>query len=174
MNSAVLVIDVQSALFDGSPRPYEADEVVQRINTITSQARTSGIPVIFIQYEQAGFLEYESENWQLQSGLTVSDFDLKVRKTTIDPFLSSNLEERLTSIGAKNLIICGYASEFCIDTTTRRASGLGYNVQLVADAHTTHDKKHLSAKQIREHHNVTLSMGSTVTAVQFADIKLGG
>ena len=174
MTPAVLVIDVQSGLFDASPRPYEADEIVRRINSITRRARDAGVPVIFIQHEAPGFLDYGSEHWELQSGLEVSDSDYKVRKTTSDSFLRTNLEETLTSIGINNLIICGYASEFCVDTTTRRASALGYTVQLVSDAHTTRDKEHLSAKQIREHHNITLSMSPTIIAVPSEEVNLVG
>ncbi len=95
------------------------------------------------------------------------------RYYTGDSFLRTDLEEKLRSLDITNLVICGYASEFCIDNTTRRATGLGYTVQLVSDAHTTHEKKHLSAKKIREHHNLTLSMGPTITAVQSEDIRIG-
>ncbi len=176
MKSAILVIDVQCGLFDVNPRPFKADEVIERINNINNRARKSGIPVIFIQHEQeSGLLEYGSESWKLQSGLKVNDFDFKVRKTTPDSFLRTNLEEILTSCEVENLIICGYASEFCIDTTTRRAAALWYSVQLVSDAHTTHDKEHASAKMIREHHNATLpditSFGPEIKTVQSADIN---
>lgn len=122
-------------------------------------------------------LEYRSEGWKLQSGLTINDIDFNVRKKTPDSFLRTNLEEILNLNSAKKLIICGYASEFCVDTTTRRAAALGYTVQLVADAHTTHDKKHASAQQIRDHHNETLqnitSFGPKITTVRSTDINLG-
>ncbi|HFC9432903.1 TPA: cysteine hydrolase, partial [Vibrio cholerae] len=39
MKSAVLVIDVQSILFDPPPQPFERNEVLTRINTITDWAR---------------------------------------------------------------------------------------------------------------------------------------
>lgn len=174
MKSAVVVIDVQKGLFDGNPRPYEADEVVRRINDVTSQARTAGVPVIFVQSEHPGFLEFGTSRWQLQPGLTVKDGDIKIRKTMANAFLKTNLEETLKSIGANNLIICGYSTEFCVDSTLRYASALGYNIQLVMDAHTTHDKEHLSAKQIREHHNITLSKSPTVSAVPSSDINFEG
>ncbi|RDH44947.1 cysteine hydrolase family protein [Zooshikella ganghwensis] len=177
MKSAVLVIDVQCILFDKEPRPYEADEVIQRINAITHQARCSNVPVIFIQHEQAHtLLEYSSETWKLQSNLRVEGDDYKVRKTTPDSFLRTDLADLLSALSVDNLIICGYASEFCIDTTVRRAAALGYNVQLVADAHTTHDKKHAAAKYIREHHNATLSgissFDTKISAVASEAVKL--
>jgi nicotinamidase-related amidase len=175
MKSAVLVIDVQRGLFDEIPRPFEAGKVIQKINLVTGKARISGTPVIFIQHEQAkGLLEYGAETWKLQAGLKIDDNDFTVRKKTPDSFLRTNLEEILSSNGSKNLIICGYASEFCVDTTTRRSAALGYSVQLVSDAHTTHDKKHASAQQIRDHHNETLqnitSFGPKITTVLAADI----
>ena len=169
-----MVTDVQTKLFDTSPRPFEADEVVKRINHVTTLARTAGIPIFLIQHEVPGYLDHESEGWQLQKNLVVKDSDIRVRKTTGDSFLRTNLEEKLKSLNITNLVICGYASEFCVDNTTRRATGLGYTVQLVSDAHTTHDKKHLSAMKIREHHNLTLSMGPTITAVQSEDIRIEG
>lgn len=174
MKSAVLVTDVQTKVFDTNPRPFEADEVVKRINHVTTLARAAGVPVFFIQHEAPGYLDHGSEGWKLQKDLIVEDRDIRVRKTTGDSFLRTDLEEKLKSLNITNLIICGYASEFCIDNTTRRATGLGYTVQLVSDAHTTHEKKHLSAKKIREHHNLTLSMGPTITAVQSEDIRIEG
>lgn len=164
--SAVLVIDMQAKIFDPDPKPFEADDVIKNINNITSLARKSAIPVFFIQHEVPGYLDFQSDGWQLQKDLIVDDSDLRIRKAAGDAFLNSELEQHLKSLGITNLVICGYASEFCIDSTTRRAVGLGYKVELVTDAHTTHDKAHLSAEQIRQHHNVTLSMGQTVTAVE--------
>lgn len=172
MKSAVLVTDVQTKVFDADPRPFEADEVVKRINYVTMLARAACAPVFLIQHEVPGYLDHGSEGWQLQKNLIVKDSDIRVRKTTGDSFIQTDLEEKLKSLDITNLVICGYASEFCIDNTTRRATGLGYTVQLVSDAHTTHEKKHLSAKKIREHHNLTLSMGLTITAIQSEDINI--
>lgn len=176
MKSALLIIDVQHGLVDELPRPDAIGEVIEKINHLTGRARTNGIPVIFIQHElSTGQLLYGSESWQLQADLTVHGTDQKVRKTTPDSFLGTNLGEILASTSTTNLIICGYASEFCVDTTTRRAAALGFTVQLVADAHTTHDKTHATAEQIRTHHNTTLanikSFGPTITAVRAVEVE---
>lgn len=169
MKSAVIVVDVQAGLFDTLPRPYEADEVVQRINHVTAKARAMGIPIIFIQTEHPIFLEYNSERWQLQSDLIVHKDDVFLRKSMANAFLETQLETILKSMGVDDLIICGYSTEFCIDSTLRYASALGYTIELIADAHTTHEKTHLTAKQIREHHNITLSAAPTVTALLSSD-----
>jgi nicotinamidase-related amidase len=174
MRQALLVIDVQRGLFSGRRRPFEADAVVDRINSLTERARTASVPVIFIQHESAGSpLEFGAENWQLEEHLVFSERDNFVRKSTPDSFLHTNLGELLAKWNTEQLVICGYASEFCVDTTTRRAAALGYSVILIADAHTTHDKAHASAAQIRAHHNATLpnlSFGSKLEATPAADV----
>lgn len=157
MKSAVLVIDVQTVLFDPEPQPFEAENVLNRINQVTDWARKQAIPVIFIQHEQANsIIEFDSTGWKLQADLTTDTNDHFVRKTTPDSFLKTNLDSLLKDLDIEHLFICGYASEFCVDTTVRRAAGLGYPVTLVSDAHTTHDKTHATGEQIRTHHNETL------------------
>jgi len=176
MKTALLVIDVQRGLFDDEPRPYEADAVVDRINALTASARTAGTPVVFIQHERpSGLLEYGSESWLLEGRLVVADEDARIRKTTPDSFLRTELEQLLAGWGTEQLMICGYASEFCVDTTTRRAAALGFPVVLVADAHTTHDKEHATGLEIRTHHNATLpnigSFGPEIVAVNAAEVE---
>ena len=174
MTSALLIIDVQRGLFDDEPRPYEADAVVhRRINELSGRARLQGVPVFVIQHERtAGALEYNSEGWHLQRNLFTNAGDRLIRKTTPDSFLRTPLQEQLDALGVKRVVICGYASEFCVDTTTRRAAALGYAVTLAADAHTTHDKEHATAAAIRAHENATLpdiaSFGPVIEAVPSA------
>ncbi|EHK66958.1 isochorismatase family protein [Achromobacter arsenitoxydans] len=42
MTSALIVIDVQRALFETSPPPFEATEVLARINALADRARAAG------------------------------------------------------------------------------------------------------------------------------------
>jgi nicotinamidase-related amidase len=47
-------------------------------------------------------------------------------------------------------------TEYCVDTTCRRAYSLGYDIVLVEDGHSTWDTEHLAASQVIAHHNATL------------------
>ena len=59
-------------------------------------------------------------------------------------------------------------------STARSAAAHGYHVVLAADAHTTHDKAHADAAQIRAHHNATLpairSFGVSIRALPAGEI----
>ncbi len=178
MTSALIVIDVQRALFETSPPPADADAVLARINALTERARAAGTPVIYVQHEAPGSaLDHGQPGWQLDARLQPADGDIRVRKTTPDSFLRTDLADVLAQAGAKRLVVCGYASEFCVDTTVRRAAALGFPVTLAADAHTTQDKPHAVGAQIRAHHNATLSsissFGVKIAAVPAADITFG-
>ncbi len=61
-------------------------------------------------------------------------------------------------------------TEFCLDTTCRRAYSLGYKENiLVKDAHSTFDTDVLSADKIIEHHNNILG-GRFVTLKESREI----
>jgi nicotinamidase-related amidase len=178
MNTAVLVIDVQRAIFDPSPngRPFEADEVVQRINALTTRARAQHVPVAFIQHQtEDGDFVPQSEGWELEKNLVIGPNDAIVAKKTPDSFLRTTLGDWLKEHQVKRVVICGAVTEFCVDTTTRSAAAHGYDVILAADAHTTSDREHASAALIRTHHNATLqnvdSFDGKISAVDSADIN---
>jgi nicotinamidase-related amidase len=91
-----------------------------------------------IQHEsQGGPLDFGTDGWRLADGLEVQATDILLRKKATDSFHQTELQALLRDRGVKDLIICGLQSEFCVDTTTRRALALGYPVVLVADGHST-------------------------------------
>ena len=176
MKTALLVIDVQQGLCEGECDAFDSQQVIGRINKVAAKARAAGAIVVFIQHEsKSGFLEVGTDAWQLAQALHVESTDARIKKTTPDSFHGTELEEFLRQLAVTDLVICGMHTEFCVDTTTRRALALGYPVILVKDAHTTEDKKHLSAAQIIRHHNETLrnisSFGPRVSAIAADDLR---
>jgi nicotinamidase-related amidase len=158
MKSALLIIDVQQGLCEGEGQAFDSQRVIARINAVAQKARLAGLPVVFIQHESGpGYLEYGSAAWQLAKGLQTQPGDRFVRKTTPDSFLRTDLQELLQEQGVSELIICGMHTEFCVDTTSRRALALGYPVTLVEDGHTSAGNAVLSAAQVIAHHNATLT-----------------
>lgn len=173
---ALIVIDVQQGLCEGPDAAHETDELIARINTLTAGARAAGVPVFFVQHEGAGgYLAHGSREWQLPAALLALPTDGYVRKTTPDSFLRTDLQERLVALGVTRLVVCGMHTEFCVDTTTRRALALGYPVTLVADAHTSAGNAVLSAPQVIAHHNATLtnisSFGPRASAVTTNEVR---
>ena len=170
------MIDVQQILCSGGNRAHDVDGVITRCNLISSAARKAGALVVVIQHETTGGdMDYGTTGWQLAPTLETSGTDVYVRKTTCDSFLNTALHETLQSRGITDVVICGLQSEFCVDTTTRRAMALGYPVILVSDGHSTVDNGVLSAAQISAHHNQTLSnlesFGPRTIVMAAADVR---
>ena len=158
MPAAMLIIDVQQILCSGDQAAYEVDRVIDRINLVSRKARAAGALVVVIQHETiSGEMDYGTGSWKLAPALETHVSDVYVRKTATDSFHRTELHELLQSRGITSLVICGLQSEFCVDTTTRRAMALGYPVILVSDGHSTIDNGILSAAQISAHHNKTLA-----------------
>lgn len=175
MKRALLVVDIQQGLFEDEPRPFNIGSVIENINQLTSRARSAGDSVYFVQHEAPDCeVAYGSPGWQLDSRLEVDAADGRIRKTSSAPYASSNLHALLQEQGVGNVVVTGYATEFCIDSTVRWSASLGYEVTLVSDAHTTHCKAHLSGEQIVAHHNATLpaieSLGARIVSAKTADL----
>ncbi|WP_392553384.1 isochorismatase family protein [Orbus wheelerorum] len=175
MNKALLIIDVQEGLFSPYPQPYQTDLVISNINQLIAKAIENNVPIIFIQHENNHDLSYNSANWQHYHKLNTAIDNIYIRKTTPNAFLKTDLLTCLEQFNIEQCIVCGYASEFCIDTTVRQAAAFGFNVMLVCDAHTTHDKHHAKADNIIQHHNNTLtdltSFGVNIAALATNDIQ---
>jgi nicotinamidase-related amidase len=176
MKQAVVVIDVQQGLCVGSEAAHDCSGTIAKINTVTRKARRIDVPVIFVQHEgENGYLEYQSQSWELAEGLELASSDLKVRKATPDSFHKTQLLSLLQDLNVEKLVVCGMHTEFCIDTTVRRALALGFPVTLVADAHTSAGNSAITAVQVIAHHNATLqnisSFGPRVVAVNATEVN---
>lgn len=178
MTTALLIIDVQQALCSGEQAAFDCQGVIDRINGVARQARAAGVPVIVIQHEAPGTpLAHGTPGWQVADGVETRPTDIFLRKRATDSFHATDLHTILQARGVTRLVVCGLHSEFCVDTTTRRALALGYPVTLVADAHSTVDNGVLTAAQITAHHNTTLanisSFGPRATPVPARDVRFG-
>ena len=172
---ALLVIDVQQGLCDGASPPFGFEAVIARINAVAAKARAAGAPVLLIQHEgKSGYLEHGTPGWQLHRALQVAPADLRVRKSATDSFHHTELQAVLERHGVTELVVCGMHTEFCVDTTIRRALALGYPVVLVSDAHTSEGSTVLSPAQVIAHHNDVLSnitsFGPRVRPIPAADV----
>ena len=158
MATALLIIDVQQALCAGEDECFEINRVIENINHLSIRARIAGVPVVFIQHEEAdGPLVHDTAGWQLAEGLETEPEDIRVRKTTPDSFYQTKLQKLLQREEIERLIICGLQTDYCVNATVRQALILGYDVVLAADAHSTVDNGSLSAEEIIAEHNKDLA-----------------
>lgn len=162
--TALLVIDVQRGIVDDPNlvRKKEIDqaldETVTRIAGLIERARMGSVPVIYVQHDggRGHRLEPGTSGWPLRSEIAPQALELVIHKRACDAFFETTLSAELAASGIKRLVICGCMTQYCIDTSVRRAVSLGYDVVLAADGHTTADTDTLRFEQIIAHHNAAL------------------
>ncbi|EJN08153.1 cysteine hydrolase family protein [Herbaspirillum sp. YR522] len=157
MPTALLIIDVQQALCVGPTAVADAARIIGNINDLARRARAAGAPVIVVQHEDGASLAHGSAGWQLAAGLAAGQGDTLLRKRGSDAFHQTDLQSMLKTRHVSQLVVCGMQTEFCVESTVRRALALGYPVTLAADGHTTADNAVLAAAQIVAHHHATLA-----------------
>jgi nicotinamidase-related amidase len=157
LKSALVIIDVQIGLVR-LMSPELQERVVSTITALLRQARSSATPVFFIQHDggKGHPLEAESADWAIHPAILPRAGEPVIRKRASDSFYETRLAEELRAGEIGHLIIAGAMTEYCVDTTCRRAITAGYDVTLVADAHLTRDTPVLTAAQIIAHHNLVL------------------
>jgi nicotinamidase-related amidase len=158
--TALLIIDVQNAMFTYEDATiYNEKQVLYHLVQLVEKARLSKIPIFFIQHtslDPADEFYLGSSSWCIHPALAPQANESIIQKTTWDAFHLTSLQDELKNLDIHNLIIAGMQTEFCLDTTCRRAFSLGYQNVLVEDAHSTFDGRTLTASQIIQHHNAII------------------
>ena len=127
----VMVVDMQNGVF-ATPR-IERERCAAQINRLINAADT----VIFIQHCEEGGLEEGSEGFSLLPELHQPAGALFVTKTACDAFYRTRLEEVLREHHITQFVICGCATDYCVDTTIKNGASRGYAITVAEDAHTT-------------------------------------
>jgi len=143
----VMVVDMQNGVF-ATPR-IERERCVAQINRLVRAADT----VIFIQHSEEGGLEEGSEGFALLPELEQPARALYVTKTACDAFYHTRLEEVLHEHDIKQFVICGCATDYCVDTTIKNGASRGYAITVAEDAHTTANRPAAQATTLIANYN---------------------
>ncbi|MDM5155298.1 cysteine hydrolase family protein [Bacillus sp. DX1.1] len=172
MKKALIVIDVQEGMYTVGVPVHHGKELLEKLSDVIDQCRSHNIPVIYVQHNgpKGHPLEKGESGWHIHSKIAPVSNEVIVEKETPDSFYETNLREVLQKEEIEQLIICGLQTEYCVDTTVRRAFSEGYKTTLIRDAHSTFDSEQLGAEQIVLHHNKVL--GSFADIVDLKDLRL--
>lgn len=161
--TALVVIDTQVGMFEtpGVPPVPEGERLLENIEGLIRRAREADVAVVHVRHADGPGhpLEKGTRGWETHPRVAPADGEPVVDKDTPDSFLRTTLQDELDSRGIGRLVLAGMQTEYCVDTTCRRAFGLGYDVTLAADAHGTWDDESLTAAQIVAHHNEVMGNG---------------
>ena len=153
----VLVIDLQTGMFDGVHEPpiHDAETLVARVRAVTAWARTQGHPVAFVRHDgPAGDpLAPGRPGWPVWPALGQAEDEPTFGKTVGDAFSNAELGAWIEAQGAEGVVLVGAQTDHCVAATLKGAVAAGLAVTVVADAHSTWDYGGETAPQIIARHN---------------------
>lgn len=143
MKQALLVIDVQNEYFSGMLPVSHPRGSLEKILHAMDEAHARGVPIAVIQHaapqENASVFKKLSPAWELHPEVARRPYTKLVEKHLPGSFTGTDLELWLTAEGADTVVICGYMTHMCCDTTARQAVHRGFNSVFLSDATGTLD-----------------------------------
>jgi nicotinamidase-related amidase len=136
-NTVLIIIDAQNEYRTGKLPLENVDAAIKEIVRLRSWAKANGIPVINVQHVKAAtspLFAKGSDADAIVSELTPAPGEPVVAKTMPNSFAKTNLDEVLTPLNRKQLIVTGFMTHMCVDATTRAATERGYQVFIPASA----------------------------------------
>jgi nicotinamidase-related amidase len=151
---AMLIVDMQVGLRNGEPK-HDLPGVIARINRLAAKVRAASGTVIFVQHcgRKGDEFEPHAPGWALLPELHRDPADVVVHKSLNEPFTGTDLQAQLDGIAPDRVLITGWATDLCVDSTVRSAIANHHNVVVVADGHTLSDRPHLDAISVIRHHH---------------------
>jgi nicotinamidase-related amidase len=134
---ALLVIDVQNEYFTGKlPITYPTGSLANVLAGMDA-ARTHGVPVVVIQHASpqpdAPVFRKGTKEWELHAEVAARPHDVLIHKWLPGSFTGTELETWLREHGVETVVIAGYMTQMCCDTTARQAMHLGFGVEFLSD-----------------------------------------
>jgi nicotinamidase-related amidase len=177
MTRALIVIDVQESF---RQRPNWAEisdpDIAEKAGRLVDAARAAGDQVIWVLHTEPGsdtVFDPAGGHVRLIDGLKPEHDEPTIYKTAHNAFTTTNLAQRLTTAGIRELIICGIRTEQCCETTARVGSDLGYDITFVTEATATQPitlgGKTLGVDEIKERTEFALA-GRFATIASIAEV----
>ena len=151
---ALIIIDMQETPMSQDDK-YDRIAVMDRINKMASSVRENSGKVIFIQHDgsKEEGLEPDSPGWEICKNLLLDNSDHIFRKTTNSAFYRTGLLQYLRDNEINQLVFCGWATDYCVDSSIKAAISLEFDIIIAGDCHTVSDRAQISAPQLVSYFN---------------------
>ncbi|MCF6387274.1 cysteine hydrolase [Mycobacterium sp. MBM] len=138
-DSALVLVDCQNTYTYGVMELDGVQAALEETATLLDRARTAGVPVIHIQHNGGPGSPYDitAEVGAIVGSVAPRDGEPVIVKQFPNSFVQTDLDDRLKAVGAGNLLLAGFMTHMCINSTARGAFNLGYAPTVVAGATAT-------------------------------------
>lgn len=155
--SALIMIDLQNTYRSGLLQLSGVEEAMLEAKKLLDMARALKIPIFHIQHDAGPGSPYDTqaEIGAICKEVTPLAGEPVITKNSPNSFFDTDLDQQLKAANVKSLVLAGFMTHMCINSTAHGGFNLGYAVTVVASATATRalqaaNGKVLSAQEVHD------------------------
>ncbi|MBL8474736.1 MAG: cysteine hydrolase [Methyloversatilis sp.] len=140
-HAALIMIDCQNTYREGVMQLAGVEAALVEARRALDLARGLGRPVIHIQHDAGPGTPYDvsASIGRISDIVAPQAGELVITKNYPNSFVQTSLDEELKRLDVKQLVLAGFMTHMCINSTARGAFNLGYSPTVIASATATRD-----------------------------------
>lgn len=138
-DSALIMIDCQNTYRSGVMQLSGVEEALVEAKALLERARAANIPIFHIQHDGGVGSPYDltTDIGQISTEVAPKDGEYIVTKNFPNAFIQTELDERLKALNIENIVLAGFMTHMCVNSTAHGGFNLGYKPTVVASATAT-------------------------------------
>jgi len=138
-DSTLVMIDCQNTYVQGVMALDGVAAALDEAATLLDRARSAGIPIIHIKHDAGEGSPYDirAEIGQIVDQVAPIGDETVIVKSFPNSFVQTELDDALKRVAASNLLLAGFMTHMCVNSTARGAFNLGYAPTVIASATAT-------------------------------------
>jgi nicotinamidase-related amidase len=137
--STLVLIDCQNTYTGGVMELEGVQEALDEVEVLLDRARSAGIPIIHIQHDDGpgSLYDIDGDSGAIVPRVAPHNGEPVVVKNYPNSFVQTDFDDILKTANASNLVLAGFMTHMCVNSTARGAFNLGYAPTVVAAATAT-------------------------------------
>ncbi len=137
--SALIMIDLQNTYTQGVMALEKVEPAIEEAARLLDRARSAGATIVHVQHEAGAGTPYDTnaEIGAIVDAVAPEPGEHRVVKNFPSSFVQTDLEEYLRGAGVTDLVLAGFMTHMCVNSTARSAFNLGFAPTVVASATAT-------------------------------------
>ena len=155
--SALIMIDCQNTYREGIMKLEGVENALEEGKKLLERARALGIPIFHIRHDAGPGSPYDINDHigAIADIVAPIEGEPVITKNFPNSFVQTDLDEQLKAKGVKNIILAGFMTHMCVNSTAHGGFNLGYTPTVVASATATRplqaaNGKVLSAQEVHD------------------------
>lgn len=137
--SALVLIDCQTTYREGIMQLDGVEPALQECARLLTRAREAGAPVIHIRHDAGPGSPYDvtAPIGQIADVVAPAPGETVITKNFPSSFEQTSLDAELKKTGVSDVVLAGFMTHMCVNSTARSAFNHGYRPTVVAGAAAT-------------------------------------